>query len=160
VSHFGTVVNRVIRQAALVGGLLCLAGVAAEGQRGGSTTLTVSGDPAAMAITTALAGFAPDEATNAVTTYTVKTNAAKKITGQLNAPMPPGMTLTVNLVAVTGATSQGTVILDATPRDLVVNITNAQPRTAGITYVLSATPAAGVVPPQSRTVTFTITNYP
>jgi len=44
-----------------------------------------------MHITTATAGFAPDAITNAVTTYTVKGHAgnAYKITGQLNAVMPP-----------------------------------------------------------------------
>jgi hypothetical protein len=74
--------------------------------------------------------------------------------------MPPGVTLTVNLTAPTGATSNGAVTLDATARDLVGNITNLIASTQTLTYVLSATPAAGVVLPSSRIVTFTLTNWP
>ena len=116
-----------------------------------------------MSITSATAGFPPDFLTNAITTYTAKAkqaNRPQKITGQLNAAMPVGMTLTVTLVATTGATSDGTVTLDATARELVGNITNTANETHGITYVLSATAAAGVVLSQSRTVTFTITAWP
>jgi hypothetical protein len=128
-----------------------------------ANTITVSGSPAAMKVTTATAGFAPDAITNAVTTYTAKAKKAtnpQKITGALNAVMPVGMTLTINLVPTTGATSDGTVTLDATTRELVGNITNTSNETHGITYVISATPAAGVVLSQTRTVTFTITTWP
>jgi hypothetical protein len=149
--------TRVARQAALMGGLLCFGATAARAQ-----TLTVSGSPAAMVINTAVAGFTPTDDTDAATTYSVKTanKTPIKITGRLNSPMPPGVTLTVNLAPTTGATSNGTVTLDATARDLVGNITHNNVRTAAITYVMSATPAAGVVAPQSRTVTFTIAAWP
>jgi hypothetical protein len=70
------------------------------------------------------------------------------------------MTLTVTMTAPTGATSMGAVTLDATARDLVGNITNTANETEQITYVLSATAAAGVVTAQSRTVTFTIASWP
>jgi hypothetical protein len=145
------------RQAAIVGGLLCFGGLTAGAQ---ATQLSVSASPAAMKITTATAGFPPNSASDISTTYSCKTNGTKKITGQLSSVMPPGMTLTITLVAVPGATSQGAVPLDATARDLVISITNNQSQTAGITYVLSATAAAGVVTSQSRIVTFTIVNYP
>jgi hypothetical protein len=148
-----------LRQAALVGGLLCLGSHAARGQ-----TLTVSGSPAAMKITTATAGLPPNSITNAITTYTVKTNKAtkpKKITAQLNSAMPVGMTLTITLVAPSSpATSDGTVTLDATARELVGDITNTTVQTKGITYVISATAAAGVVTSQTRTVTFTLVSWP
>ena len=157
--------SRVIRlfakQAALGGGLLCFGPGVAGAQAVNS--VTVSGSPAAMTITTATAGFAPNSVTNGVTTYTAKAKKAtipQKITGMLNTVMPVGMTLTVNLAAPTGATSNGPVTLDATARDLVGNITNTTVQTRSITYVISATPAAGVVAPQSRTVTFTITAWP
>jgi hypothetical protein len=154
----GSRIGPVFRQAALGGGLLCFAtGIC------GAQTLTVSGDPALMAVTTAAAGFAPNSVTNAVTTYTAaarRRQEPQKITGRLNQAMPVGMTLTVNLAPTTGATSNGAVTLDATTRDLVGNITNTNNLTRSITYVLAATPAAGVVPPQSRTVTFTITAWP
>ena len=146
------------RQAAIIGGLLCFGGMRVAAQ-----ALSVSGSPAAMIINTAIAGQPPTAKTDAATTYTVKAanrNSPIKITGQLNAPMPPGVTLTVNLAPTTQATSNGTVTLDATARDLVGNITHTNARSASITYVLSATPAAGVVAPQSRTVTFTIAAWP
>lgn len=147
-----------LRQAALVGGLLCLGSHVGLAQ-----TLTVSGSPAAMKITTATAGLAPNSITNAVTTYKVKTNNAtkpKKITAALNSVMPVGMTLKITLVAPAGATSDGTVTLDATARELVGNITNTVNATNSITYVISATPAAGVVTSQTRTVTFTLATWP
>jgi hypothetical protein len=150
--------TRVVRQAALMGGLLCFAAVAAQAQ-----TLSVSGSPGAMVINTAVAGFDPTSDQDVATTYSVKTgnkNSPVKITGRLNSPMPPGVTLTINLAPTTNATSYGTVTLDATARDLVGNITHTNVRTAAITYVISATPAAGVVAPQSRTVTFTVAAWP
>jgi hypothetical protein len=146
------------RQAAVTGGLLCL-GLAASGAQ----TLTVSGSPAAMVINTAIAGQPPTSKTDGTTTYSVKAgnkNSPIKITGRLNAVMPAGMSLTVTLAATTGATSNGTVTLDATARDLVGDITHTNVRTASITYVISAAPAAGVVAPQSRTVTFTVAAWP
>jgi hypothetical protein len=117
-----------------------------------------------MKITTATAGLPPNSITNAITTYTVKTNKAtkpKKITAQLNSAMPVGMTLTITLVAPSSpATSDGTVTLDATARELVGDITNTTVQTKGITYVISATAAAGVVTSQTRTVTFTLVSWP
>lgn len=127
------------------------------------TALGVSGSPAPFTITTAVAGTEPAALTNGVTTYFVKAkNAAgpQKITAQLDAPMPPGTTLTVQMVAPAGATSLGAVSLDATVRNIVINIAGVNGSTQGITYVFSATVAAGVVPTQTRTVTFTESAYP
>ena len=145
------------RQAVITGGLLCFASVA------GAQTLSVSGSPGNLVINTAIAGQPPTSDNDATTTYTVKglnKNSPLKITGRLNAAMPPGMTLTINMAPPGGAVSNGTVTLDATTRDLVGDITNSNAQTRSITYTLSATPAAGVVPPQSRTVTLTITAWP
>jgi hypothetical protein len=150
------------RQAALVGGLLCsvysVASVAA------SSHLSVSGSPAAMKITTATAGFPPNSATDATTTYKVRAKNAgipQKITASLNSIMPAGMTLTINLVPPSGpATSNGTVTLDATARQLVGDITNTVNQTNSITYTLSATVLAGVVTSQTRIVTFTLAAWP
>jgi hypothetical protein len=145
------------RQAVIIGGLLCFAAIA-RGQ-----TLSVSGSPANLVINTAIAGQPPTSDNDATTTYTVKAlnkNNPLKITGRLNAAMPPGMTLTISLAPPGGAVSNGTVTLDATTRDLVGDITNSNAQTRSITYTLSATAAAGVVPPQSRTVTLTITAWP
>ena len=116
-----------------------------------------------MAITTAIPRQPPTIDNDATTTYTVKArnkNNPVKIMARLNAAMPPGMTLTVEMQAPNGATSAGPVTLDATDRELVGEITSPSAQTRGITYTLSATPAAGVVTPQSRTVTFTLTAWP
>ena len=126
----------------------------------GQTALSVSGSPAPFTITTAGAGSQPAALTNSVTTYSVRAKAAaQKITAHLDAPMPLGTTLTVEMVAPAGATSMGAVSLDATDRNIVINIANVN-TTQGITYVFSATVAAGVIPTLTRTVTFTESIYP
>ena len=126
-------------------------------------TFTVSGSPGALAITTAIAGQPPTADVDAATTYTVKAqnkNSPIKITARLSAAMPPGVTLTLSMAAPTGATSNGPVTLDATAREIVGNITNTSGLTRSMTYTLSATAAAGVVAPQSRTVTLTVAAWP
>src|SRR4051794_19253957 len=108
-----------------------------------SQSLTVSGSPAAMKITAATAGAAPTAVSNALTTYSTRTtNGAgpKKITAQLNSNMPAGVTLTINLAAVTGSVAVGAVSLDNTARTVLNNITTTTVRTGAITYTLSATP--------------------
>jgi len=127
------------------------------------TALSVSGSPSPFTITTAVAGSQPAALTNSVTTYFIKAKhpgGAQKISAQLDAPMPLGTTLTVQMVASPGATSLGAVSLDATVRDIVINIDKENGSTYGITYVFTATVAAGVIPTQTRTVTFTESAYP
>jgi hypothetical protein len=51
-------------------------------------------------------------------------------------------------------------VLDMTSRDIVVNIAKENGSTLPITYVFSATVAAGVIPLQTRTVTLTLSAYP
>ena len=145
------------RQAVRGGGLLCFGALAARAQ-----ALTILTSPSAMTINTAIAGQPPTSKNSNSTSYTVtgKNNRTYKITARLNSAMPPGVSLTVTLTAPTGATSLGPVTLDATTRDLVSNIINKTAEVEQITYVLSATAAAGVVAPQSRTVTFTLTQTP
>lgn len=141
-------------------GLLCLRSRPAVAQ---FVTLSVTASPGAMTITSApAAGSQPSSRTDASTSYRVTSLFApqKKITAQLNAPMPAGMTLTATYAAAGGGTSSGPVALDATARNMVINIGAALGGTGAITYVLSATVAAGVVPTQNRTVTLTILNYP
>ena len=126
-------------------------------------TLSVTASPATMTINSvAAAGLQPAAKTDATTSYKVTSFLApqKKITAQLNAPMPVGMTLTATYAALGGGTSSGPVALDATARNMVTNIGTVFGGTAAITYALSATVAAGVVASQTRTVTLTILNYP
>lgn len=127
------------------------------------TVLTVSGPPAPFVISTAVAGSEPAAITNSVTTYYVldkKPAGTRKISAALDSPMPPGTTLTIQLVPSAGATSLGPVSMDMTDRNLVVGIYKDNGSTLGITYVFTATVSAGVVTSQSRNVTFTLSNYP
>lgn len=156
-SHSAKLV-RVSRQAALVGGLLCLGGGLA-----GAQTLTISANPPAMTISAAVAGSDPTPVTNATTTYTTKTNNALnklKITGRLTAIMPAGMSLAINLTPVASGVSNGSVVLSTVAQDLMGPITNTANQTKTITYTLSATAAAGVVASTTRTVTLTLAAWP
>lgn len=153
-----------LRPAALMGGLLCsVLGFAAV--PAANTALTVSGSPVSpMKITTATAGFPPNSATDATTTYSVKakfSTSPQKILASISSVMPAGMTLTVDLVAPSApATSNGAVTLGTSPLQVVGDITNTVLQTKTITYTLSATAAAGVVTSQSRIVTFTLVAWP
>jgi hypothetical protein len=143
----------------IVLGLLSLCSRHAAAQ----TALTVAAPPAAMAITTAVAGSEPVPA-GVASTYTVQVKpvaGAKKITAQLDLAMPTNTTLTMTLAAPAGATSQGPVVMTTTATDMVVNLSSINPsQTRAITYAFSATVAAGVLTSQSRTITFTLVNYP
>jgi hypothetical protein len=125
-------------------------------------TLSVSGNPGTMTVSSAVAGSQPLTITNNGTTYTVSALLIqpKKITAQVNTNMPTAVTLTILLVAPSGATSAGRVALDNVPRDVVTNITNTLPQARAIEYQLTATVAAGVIPTTTRTVTLTLVNYP
>jgi hypothetical protein len=125
--------------------------------------ISVSGSPGLLAITTAVAGSPPTAVSNSTTTYTMSGNPTKnnKIIAQLNAAMPTGVTLSLQLVPPVGATSLGAVALDVVAKDILTNIpANAKGDVLGITYRLSATAAAGIVPLTSRTVTITIVDLP
>jgi hypothetical protein len=144
----------------IVLGMLHVCSMPATGQ--GINGLNATALPGALRILTAVAGQQPTAVTDASTTYTVTTffGGSKKITASLNAAMPANVTLTATYNAPSGATSTGPVNLDTTARDMVTNINNEFNSSNGITYTLSATVLAGVVPSQSRTVTLTLTNYP
>jgi hypothetical protein len=124
--------------------------------------LTVSGSPATMTVSAATAGSAPNAVSNSSTTYseTAKPPGTTHyaITASINTAMPAGVTLTVALAASAG-TSAGPVALSPTAQNVVTLITNRM-NTQVITYTLSATPAAGVIPLQTRTVTFTRISTP
>jgi len=146
--------GRAVVAAALVAGL----GRSAAAQ---FSSMQVSGSPATMRIVGSTAGAAPAPVVESSTTYTfANRNGTKKITAQLNTSMPAGVTLAATFEAPTGATTLPNVPLDATARDVVTGIGFAVSTTNGITYTLSATPAAGVVPQQSRTVTLTLVTAP
>lgn len=127
-------------------------------------TLTTAGSPGMLRISSAIAGSQPVAVSMAGGTYTVTTPAPNRqyaITAQLNANMPAGVTLTVTLAAPgQGSVSLGAVALDVTARNVVTGIKKNMNATQSITYQLSATTAAGVVPLSSRNVTLTIIQFP
>ena len=135
--------------------------MAAQAQ-GNVGTITVGAAPALLRVNSAVAGFQPGAktGTSTITVKAARANKPQKIMVQLNAAMPAGLTLSLDMTAPTGATAAGTVALDATARELMGNITNLTNETETLTYTFTATVAAGVVAAQSRTVTFTITAWP
>ncbi|HEX7118593.1 MAG TPA: hypothetical protein VF212_07395 [Longimicrobiales bacterium] len=139
--------------AALLAGLCLGAATPARAQR-----LSVSGDPAPLVVSTAVPGFAPDPVTDATTTYDVTVGPGQsRIVARLDAPLPPGVTLMVELVPPTGGTSLGPVALTTADQDVVVDIpTSTIEAGLQIRYTLAATPDAGVVAAQTLQVTFTV----
>ncbi|MCX5752588.1 MAG: hypothetical protein NTW97_02945 [Candidatus Krumholzibacteria bacterium] len=119
--------------------------------------ITVSGNPGALIVVTAVPGAQPTAVTDATTTYAITTNiATKKITGAINTAMPANTSLKVTLVAPTGGTSSGQVTLTASAQDLVTGITTLAESGLGISYNFSATLAAGVVASAQKTMTLTV----
>jgi hypothetical protein len=145
---------RVIRRAAVLA-------VVALWTRDAQAQVTVSGSPTQMTVNTALAGSTPVDVTDASTSYSTTTpgSGTHGITAQLDTPMPAGVTLTVSLAASGAAASSGPVALSTTPQDVVTGI-KQKISALPITYTLSATLAAGVVPLQTRQVTFTYVTLP
>lgn len=127
-------------------------------------TLTTAGTPGLLRVSSAVAGSEPIAVSTSGGTYSITTpnpNRQYAITGQINSNMPAGVTLTVTLAAPgQGSVSLGAVALDVTARNLVTGIKKNSTATQSITYQLTATAAAGVVPLSSRTVTLTIIQFP
>ena len=120
--------------------------------------LSVSSPTVSLTVNAASAGSAPTAATNSATSYAITTNeAGRKITGSINSDMPTGVTLAVALAAPSTGFSLGSQSLSTTAVDLVNSIEAVNGSALGISYSLSATSAAGVVPSASKTVTLTIT---
>ena len=146
----------------LCGLVLLLAGWTAAAQaQVAQTILTLNGSPV-FNVTSAVAGFEPAPLTSSGLTYFVKSKhpaGPTKITAQLDANMPAGTTLTLTMVPPFGSTSLGPVTLDVTPRNIITNLDHENGSTYGMTYVFTATVAAGVLS-QSRTVTLTMSLYP
>ena len=118
--------------------------------------ISVSGSPSLL-INDATPGSGLTSAT-AGGTYAITTNQTnRKITAEIDSNMPAGVTLSVSLAAPSGGTSAGAVTLSTTAQDVVTGVSNVNQSGLSISYGLSATVAAGVVPAGNRTVTYTIT---
>lgn len=90
-------------------------------------------------------------------TYSVATNGtAMKISASLEADMPTGLTLALELDAPTDASSAGSLALSAIAVDLVTGITQLSEFDLVMTYTLSGALDAVVTDSETRTVTFTI----
>lgn len=124
------------------------------------SSLTLSGDPQAMVISTAVAGFGPDPAGDEGTTYSLTATEPSRIEVQLDAPLPPGVTLQLQLEPPPGAIGAGAIELNTAPQVLINSIPAGTYTGLGIRYQLTATVGAGVVPLSSRTVTFTLIGTP
>jgi hypothetical protein len=121
-------------------------------------TIAVSGNPAALSISSAVAGSNPNSSTDTTTTYAITTNSsvARAIQGSLSGAMPTGLTLKVSMQAPTGGTSAGSVTMTTSNANLVTGITQVAQGSLQITYTLQATPTASVVSNATVTVTYTL----
>lgn len=118
--------------------------------------ISFSGSPS-LTISAAVAGNDPTSVSHSTGTWAVTTNQSNaKITASINADMPAGLTLWASLGAPAGSTAIGNS-LSTTAVDLVTGITKLAQGGLQVIYSLDATPAAGVIASQSRTVTYTIT---
>lgn len=124
-------------------------------------SISISGNPPTFAITSAIAaGSAPQPIGNSTTTYNVSTvsGSVKRVTGQLSANMPSGVTLQIELVAPSGGTSAGFVTMTSTAQNMVTAIPASTTATGlTIAYVLSCTVAAAQVTNKTVTLTITVT---
>ena len=113
-----------------------------------------------LVVNTAVAGSPPTSVSTSTGMYRVKVQngSTKQIKASINSALPPGVTMTVTVVAPPGATSVGPASLTTTPQTVVTNVTNnAFSPNLTITYTLSATSPAGVVAASNKTVTLTVT---
>lgn len=83
-----------------------------------------------------------------------------KVQASLNANMPANTTLKVRLTSTGTGTSLGSVIIDTTPRDVVIAASPNFFSNVTILFTFTPTVAAGVIPVSSRTVTYTLLTYP
>lgn len=90
-------------------------------------------------------------------TYSISTNEVnKKISAFLDADMPQGLSLQVNLSPPTGARTLGTQTLSATPIDLVLEVSMVNASGLPMVYTFSTDAKSGVVPNTTRIVTYTL----
>ncbi len=126
--------------------------------------IVASGSPGALTITTGTAGVdALTSVSDASTTYSITQNFGNtvKITANLDAALPSGYTLQINLASIKG-TSAGTVDISnatsASAAGVVTAIGTGADANRAITYTFSAQASAGTVVNNSKTVTLTLTN--
>ena len=121
--------------------------------------IDITGSPS-LTINSAVAGEQPENAIDSSSICAITTNGAnKRITASIDTAIPAYVTLKVNVAAPSGSgTSQGDVSLTTSASDVVTGISHLADSSLTITYKLSATVQAGVIPTDTRTVTFTLSD--
>ena len=126
--------------------------------------ISTSGDPNPLTISDGVAGTDNlNSVSDNSTTYSITQNFANtvKITANLDAALPAGYTLLVNLASSKGSSAGAVNISSATPGS-ALNVVTAINRGADagrtIEYTFGATAAAGPLASTTRDVTLTLTN--
>jgi hypothetical protein len=126
--------------------------------------IATSGNPGALTISTGTAGTdALTAVSDASTTYSITQNfgATVKITANLDAVLPAGYALSINLASAKG-TSAGTVDISnatsASALSVVTAIAKGADAGKAITYTFSANASAGTLTSTAKVVTLTLTN--
>ncbi len=123
--------------------------------------IAVTGGAQSLTISTATAGSNPTNASVTVSWAVTTNQSNQKVSASIDAAMPAGVTLTAQMETPSaGGLSTGPNPLSTSSVDLVTGISTLAESGLDLIYVLSATPAAGVVASTTRTVTYTITAGP
>jgi hypothetical protein len=127
--------------------------------------IAITGAPVTLTITTGTAGTdALTPVSDATTTYSVTHNSASslKLTANLDAALPAGYMLQINLApSATKGTSSGTIDISNATSSSAATVVTAIPKGADasrpITYTFSANASAGALASTAKTVTLTLT---
>jgi hypothetical protein len=119
----------------------------------GAQVVAVGGAPS-LIISTGTPGLGLVPATDGGSSYSVTTiGANQKLVARLEAPLPPGVTLQVQL---SGTTSPGTVTLTTSDQTVLGAILVPGVYSGTVTYTLSATIDAGPIPTSAPVVRFSL----
>jgi len=126
--------------------------------------IATSGNPGALTITTGTAGTnALTSVSDATTNYSITQNfgSTVKITANLDAALPAGYLLQLNLASAKG-TSAGAVDVSATTpssaSNVVTGISMGADANQGITFTFGANASAGTLSSTAKVLTLTLTN--
>ncbi|MEK6649718.1 MAG: hypothetical protein AABY75_01965 [Bacteroidota bacterium] len=120
--------------------------------------LAVSGNPGALTISDMVVGASSASTSDASSNYSMTTNVANsRMTAQMDAALPAGLTLTIALVGGNGTTAGTVDVSDGTAKNVVTAIARGAANAQTITYGFTADASAGAFT-GSRVVTLTLTN--
>ncbi|MDZ7673013.1 MAG: hypothetical protein U5K53_09320 [Halanaerobiales bacterium] len=120
--------------------------------------ITLSKSEVSLAVTSPTESSVTEEVSDASTTMSYSTNESnQKITAELDRGMPLGITLMVE-VASTSGTSEGQVVLEEFPEDIITGLSNISESGQTVTYTVAADMFAEPTPGVTYTITYTITS--